>query len=526
MVEITSDLDLKEWLKDKPVDWAQVIAGRAALRVMPHALTPLVNDHWVEENSLVLFRGTAIAWAARNFTTHNMGQAVHTAGAAFDAARSAAGILGNITALNAVNYAIRAALGAYAVADAARAARALDLEIRIASADVWNNISADCDRLRTASDGTTTAIHLTQEPLWLRDEPKGWLFRWESSSQRLLMLNPSYQVWIDWYNRRITGEDAAFDIPGDTGRVEDKKILIRLADATDEDFWGKGATHVNTTLHSWIDDARERVAVPPDELEPQNEEDIRALAARVASPVVVGTNNQLDVMPNAEFDGQTDHVDLAEAIAILRGVVEALLLGLPGNAPPSFAGNLSVYDKELAKSDAKPFIGVLVRMEKSISRGFHAEPDMFDALVTANFESYFAEHIEFLAHHCRDAEREAAITNVRIDEAAATGSALTNPVDNVLKAAEQLADDNLVTQRFIEALEEQKRIIDEVAMYQTSGSGTAGEPTLKTRAIFQSIGFYERILAVVSGVVTITTGLGLFITAVREAVAALIKFFI
>ena len=231
-------------------------------------------------------------------------------------------------------------------------------------------------------------------------------------------------------------------------------------------------------------------------------------------------------MPNAEFDGQTDHVDLAEAIAILRAVVGALLLGLPRNAPPSFAGNLSVYDKELAKSDAKPFLGVLVRMEKSISRGFHAEPEMFDASVTTNFESYFAEHVKFLEHHRRNEEREAAIANVRIDEAAATGSALTNPVDSVLKAAEQLADDNLVTQRFIEALEEQKRIIDEVAMYQTSGSGSPGEPTLKARAILQNVGFYERTLAVVSDVVTITVGLGLFIAAVREAVAALMKFFI
>ena len=256
MVEIRSSEELREWLKDKPRDWAQVIAARAALRVMPHALTSLVSDHWVEKNSLVLFRGTAIAWAARNFSTHNMGQAAHTAGAALDAAHSPEDVFGNITALNAVNYAIRAALGAYAVADAARAARALDLEIRVASTVVWNNISADCDWLDIASDGTTAAINLTHEPLWLRDEPNGWLFRWKTSSQRLLMLNPSNQVWIDWYERRIEGHDAAFAIPGDTDRTEDKAILRRLADATDEDFWDKGAAYVNTTLQSWIDEAR------------------------------------------------------------------------------------------------------------------------------------------------------------------------------------------------------------------------------------------------------------------------------
>jgi hypothetical protein len=76
-------------------------------------------------------------------------------------------------------------------------------------------------------------------------------------------IDPNYSVWIDWYERRIRGERAAFDIPGDKGRIEDKRILRRLAEATDEDFWGKGHEYVNATLKGWLDEARARVAPPP-----------------------------------------------------------------------------------------------------------------------------------------------------------------------------------------------------------------------------------------------------------------------
>lgn len=228
MAEITSHKELKNWFKKQNrADFAQVIAARAALRVLPYAFGGRIPDDWVAAYSLALFRATAISWAARNFPAHDMG----------NAARAAA---------------------TYAPA-AAPAAPAAD------AAAFWNNLSADCDWLAASTDPLTDARRLTREPLWPRGAPARWDADWETGKARLLALDPSYQVWTDWYDRRVRGERAAFDIPGDTNRIEDKKILVALADATDEDFWDGGAPHVNIMLQRWIDEARARVKPEPDE---------------------------------------------------------------------------------------------------------------------------------------------------------------------------------------------------------------------------------------------------------------------
>lgn len=95
--------------------------------------------------------------------------------------------------------------------------------------------------------------------IWFRNWPNGWEEIWQNFQTELLKSDSNYSVWIEWYSRRITGERAAFDIPGDKYRQEDKKILLRLAKASDKDFWDKGHEYVNATLKGWLDEARERV---------------------------------------------------------------------------------------------------------------------------------------------------------------------------------------------------------------------------------------------------------------------------
>ncbi len=278
MVEITSRKDLENWLQDKPREYAQVIAARAALRALPYAFDQRTGQKWINEYALNSIRATAISWAALNFPAHDMTDAAYAAADAAArgsaAARSSAYVAAYAGVASAYAYA-----GVAALADAARAAADVAAYAGVATAAacacvaalaraaddddaraaVWDNVSADCDWLGTSSDGATDASRLTREPLWLRPSPDGWQQAWDYAATRLTTINPSYQVWIDCYNRRIIGKDAAFDIPGDTNRTEDKKILARLADATDEDFWNNGATHVNTTLQSWIDNAKARL---------------------------------------------------------------------------------------------------------------------------------------------------------------------------------------------------------------------------------------------------------------------------
>jgi hypothetical protein len=262
MAQITSREKLEEWLNGRPADWAQVVAARSALRVLPYAFAKRVFTDWIIDHSNTLFRSLAISWNAGNFPTYPMIFAAASAEAAY---KFNVEYPTNVSILKSEAYvaddviivAARAALAASKTDFVIRASAASVIAARrVAGPSIWANLDSDCRQLESNVDPATVAQHITRTELWPVAKPDDWVIGWDYATTRLLTLDPTYQVWIDWYDRRIEGHDAAFDIPGDTDRVHDKAILARLADATDEDFWGKGATYVNTTLQRWIDEAR------------------------------------------------------------------------------------------------------------------------------------------------------------------------------------------------------------------------------------------------------------------------------
>ena len=132
-----------------------------------------------------------------------------------------------------------------------------------------------------------------------------------------MVIDPNYSVWNDWYERRIRGERKAFEISGDKYEIEDRKILRRLAEATDEDFWGRGHEHVNATLKGWLDEARERVApVPEIETPPQE-----------AGAIAYGVNEhgKLDRLPLSDQVHLRDVPDQRRSYADLRAATGELL---------------------------------------------------------------------------------------------------------------------------------------------------------------------------------------------------------
>jgi hypothetical protein len=260
MAQITSHEELMAWLREKPRDWAQVITARAALRVLPYAFGRETPQKWVSDHALSLIRAIAISWGANNYPAYDMVAAARNAAKVADAAYGAA------------NHIAAAYTGVadFAFAAAHNASKDRDIyasnQFEISSyaavaAGVWANVNQDCIWLDKYPATALAARQMTSVGLWPAGKVDGWRTAWDYATNRLLGLDASYQVWIDWCNLRFEGgNDAAFDIPGDTDRTEDKAILARLADATNEDFWDKGATYVNTTLQSWIDEARARVS--------------------------------------------------------------------------------------------------------------------------------------------------------------------------------------------------------------------------------------------------------------------------
>lgn len=266
---IDSSEQLKAWLEPRPIEFAQIVAARTALRVMPYGLVINGAKNSDNEITLALFRANFVSWAVNSFPS------VFTSNAAYYAAtravRAATDVLPVATdaayAARVAFAAARAAGAADASSAAAYASEAAVLADRVASnIAIWNGLAADCKWLESSTglftDGPTGARLLTRKPLWLRGVPAQWETDWAVCRTCLFERDSSWRIWTDWYDRRITGHLAAFDIPKDTSGIEDRKILARLAD-TNESIWESGYHHINNSLQKWIEEARSIAWAPP-----------------------------------------------------------------------------------------------------------------------------------------------------------------------------------------------------------------------------------------------------------------------
>lgn len=213
--------------------------------------------------------------------------------------------------------------------------------------------------------------------LWHGSVPNDWQDTWTEAKRSLLSNDPRFLVWTDWFERRIRGERAAFDIPGDKRRKEDKAILRRLADVTNEEFWDKGAGYVNATLAEWLAEARERAARNLKVKKPELSADPTPIPAqsRVALRFGRDTDGKITLAPAADLDLlRTDQdardrhetvVDDAKALlascigrnsaerlsAILRSYIEAAGDSIETMRPSMFVQKGERLRQELARYD-------------------------------------------------------------------------------------------------------------------------------------------------------------------------------
>lgn len=248
-VTIRSSEELEKFLLEGPRPWAQAVASRTALRVLPLAFTVLDGQgdalHAVEKQNLILqaFRATFVAWAARKYpaqeTTVRAAASARAAAAANDAADYAApaAAAAHAAAAAADAAAVVAAAGATARAaarTAVYAARAADVP-----GDVWAAISADCARLETPSGERGRLI---DQPLWLLDvrgdsKYKANLPPWaraplDGFAGSEMARDTSWKLVVDWY-RAILPNRPPFDR---SHSLFDEAASIAIAKQKDE-FW-------------------------------------------------------------------------------------------------------------------------------------------------------------------------------------------------------------------------------------------------------------------------------------------------
>jgi hypothetical protein len=253
--------DLAKWLGHQPTDQVGIIAVRIAMRALP-AIQQLQTKSSIS-CAIVMFRALFAGWASAN-SPENFSRTARMQ--ANEAARrllqslpptslSAFPVAQTSFIANEISFVVPRVFSELLTEATSSLARAL-----ANSQQAWRSVSADCDWLTSNSSSDKASRELSRRRLWLRQKPNDWQTAWEKLADRLIEIDPNFSVWLDWFERRIRGESPAFDIPADKRRVEDERLVRRLAATTDQDFWDFGHEYVNATLKGWLDEARARVA--------------------------------------------------------------------------------------------------------------------------------------------------------------------------------------------------------------------------------------------------------------------------
>jgi hypothetical protein len=335
--KISSGLDLLDWLKGKPPQWTYSIASRMPLRALEYLSIELKNNETLIDRILFCFRANILSWISsispQIITSSAITSAYHVSQQLTDRKSLASNVSWSVTMSSAKAMAIWAIESSSersnmfarecltgAVDFAAMAS--MDRGGKVVEEAIWNALQHDCQRLENQFAISGSWSNLSMEALWPPDQLNIRFGFKQHFFELLIGLDANYDVWIDWYERRIRGERAAFDIPGDKRRVEDKKILRRLAEATDEDFWGKGHEYVNAKLKGWIDEARARVAPPPPEEQELEAEDSSKIEVppQLSGTTAYGLNSEGKLHPLPNYDQQhlRDLPDQRQAYAYMR----------------------------------------------------------------------------------------------------------------------------------------------------------------------------------------------------------------
>lgn len=309
MVEIRTREELRRWLPDKPRDWAQMIAVRAALRAIP--IINRANDSWLARNAIWPLRAIAMSWSAGSCPDKYVSEAARASASAtgytYTAAYYAAKATAAPTATAAAGYA----------ADAA-AADTADVDSAL-KAIFWDAVNADCQWLQSNEKLANASQRLSSHILWHGPPPDKIGLYWQQLQEKLLAIDSGFDVWIQWYSRRIAGEVSGFDIPDDKDRYEDQQILMRLATANDEDFWQKGHYFVNSTLQGWINESRARVAQKIEDILPE-------APAQDVGAIAYGVNQEgkVDRLPTGNQQHLRDQPDQRQIYADVREAFDEL----------------------------------------------------------------------------------------------------------------------------------------------------------------------------------------------------------
>jgi hypothetical protein len=270
-IDLSSRKDVEAFLRREPRAWAEVLAARAALRVVP-LLASFVSEgppspsRFAPSNVfLTLFRSTALPWLAALVPRH--GRRLRKAARS---AASAAGVAAWVpigarfaatAAANAANAAAARSAAAAAAAAASAAANAAAAASTAAAASAASTAPAARSVIYDAlsRDGARLVVHgqadnLRSIPLWgALGVPDFVAHNWARLSTALRQAEGAADwslVWIDWYEALSQGH-APWGLPREIG----EQILVE-AMLWPQSEWDEGALHINRRIAGLIEAAQ------------------------------------------------------------------------------------------------------------------------------------------------------------------------------------------------------------------------------------------------------------------------------
>jgi TIR domain len=260
--------ELAAWLNATPQLWAQAIAMRTALRMLPllwHAFQHRNVSVRIAINLIhSAFRADFISWAALRYSDEELYQAAVDAtdeGASFAFADSTENANRGARAAAVAQMAARMAFAAATAVNHSDDARAyvnqVSEAVRVGSIDMgaiglWESIIADVQLLDTSKNTETYveeafAIH----PLWRGSIPEWAAAAWAGLRMELLHHDANWRHWCNWYEQRLRGTEKGYLPQVATSATLD----IRIATQPDA-WWKRGSEAVNRDIAEWVEAAR------------------------------------------------------------------------------------------------------------------------------------------------------------------------------------------------------------------------------------------------------------------------------
>ncbi len=261
-LRITDSESLKTWLDTHSKEWAQVIACRLALRVLPlvgaeAAKWALEPRRRIPEFVLTCFRASFVTWAAQKYPSSHMGTALEAprlAVRAISAAAARSDVNSESTPVSALTYGtVRTATLASAVEDDASAANYASLAAVGGAAcyavtdQFWSALMMDAEWLLANQEE-----RLIDQPLWLEDVREDSRYKanippWARSAldgfaNSKFAHEHGFDHWVAWYravipNTAVAGPRDYFG--------EDLTIMITRQYDT---WWERRASEVNADI--------------------------------------------------------------------------------------------------------------------------------------------------------------------------------------------------------------------------------------------------------------------------------------